>query len=115
MGLLTPEMEELFAKTGSQEQIDDPVVIGYFFNPCGPGVFYATEYFPEDRTFFGFSEIHPGAGEWGYFSLDELESVRCPPFNLPIERELYSAPSPISKLCARAYENIRKELKNGTT
>ena len=38
--------------------------------------------------FFGWAEIVPGGGEWGYFSLDELQSYKGP-FGLGIERDLY--------------------------
>ena len=33
MRLLTKELEKRFAKIGSQEEIEDPIVIVKFFNP----------------------------------------------------------------------------------
>jgi len=57
-----------------------------FFNPCGAGTWYATDYDPETRMCFGY--CHISDGELGYFSLDELESLRLP-FGLGIERDLH--------------------------
>lgn len=37
--------------------------------------------------FFGYAKITDG--ELGYFSLDELASIKAPPFGLGIERDLY--------------------------
>lgn len=43
MKLLTKEIETLFAKTGSQENVKDPIVICKFFYPAGAGTWWATE------------------------------------------------------------------------
>lgn len=69
----------------------DPLVIAKYFNPCGAGTWYATEYYPEERIFFGYASIFGGyMDEWGYFSsLDELQSYRNPIFGIGIERDLY--------------------------
>jgi hypothetical protein len=53
MKLMTKELEKKFAQVGSQENSKDPIVIAKFFNPIGAGNWYATEYDPEMRTFFG--------------------------------------------------------------
>ena len=53
--------------------------------------------------FFGYVSIHGDfCDEWGYFRLSELESVKCPPFGMGIERDLYFDPKPISKVCPKA-------------
>jgi len=107
MKLMTKELECLFKKYGCQDGSKDPVVVAKFFNPSGPGTWYATEYYPEERLFFGFVSIHGDHNdEWGYFSLDELEAVRVPPFGLKIERDLWFEPQPISKVCPKAYKLI---------
>ncbi len=60
-----------------------------FFNPCGAGTWYATEYDPVQRKFFGYASIFGDHNdEWGSFSLDELEAYRGP-FGIGIERDLY--------------------------
>lgn len=61
---------------------------------------YATEYSPEEGVFFGFviSSLCPD-GEAGYFSLDELESVRGR-FG-GVERDLYWEPKTLSEVLER--------------
>lgn len=61
-------------------------MVAKFFNPCGPGTWYMTEYDPEERLAFGLCVIHEA--ELGYFSLDELESIELMA-GLGIERDLY--------------------------
>jgi hypothetical protein len=132
MKLITKDVEELFKKIGRQEANPDPIVLAHFFNPCGPGNWWATEMYyvikreptnGENRLFeveasrlneknqgivvevifFGYVSIHGDfCDEWGYFSLSELRSVKCPPFGLGIERDLYFDPKPISKICPKA-------------
>jgi hypothetical protein len=132
MKLITKDVEALFKKIGRQEGNPDPTVLAHFFNPCGPGNWWATEMYyvikkapangesklieveaskmngeiggyVVDVIFFGYVSIHGDfCDEWGYFSLSELRSVKCPPFGLGIERNLYFDPKPISKVCPKA-------------
>lgn len=89
MMLLTKELEKRFAKVGSQENEKDPIIIAKFFNPTGAGTWYATEYDPETRCFFGYVSIFGDWNdEWGTFSLDELQSFKGQ-LGLGIERDLY--------------------------
>jgi hypothetical protein len=102
MKLLTKEIENTFTKIGSQEGTPDPVVVCKFFNPVGAGTWYATEYDPESRIFFGYAAIFGDHNdEWGYFSLDELESLKLP-FGLGIERDIYFTPKPVSQVVPKA-------------
>jgi hypothetical protein len=132
MKLVTKDVEALFKKIGRQESNPDPIVLAHFFNPCGPGNWWATELYyvirkeptngenklfeveasrmternqgiVVDVIFFGYVSVHGDfCDEWGYFSLSELSSVKCPPFGLGIERDLYFDPKPISKVCPKA-------------
>lgn len=89
MKLMTKELEKRFKEVGSQENVKDPVIIAKYFNPAGAGTWYATDYNMEQRLFFGYVSIFGDINdEWGYFSLDELESFKGP-FGLEIERDLY--------------------------
>jgi hypothetical protein len=89
MKLMTKELEKRFAEVGSQENVKDPVIIAKFFNPIGAGTWYATEYDPKDKIFFGYVSIFGDWNdEWGSFSLEELESFKSP-FGTGIERDLY--------------------------
>jgi len=86
MKLLTKELEKRFGDIGSQETIKDPIIIAKFFDPTGSWTWYATEYNPEEKLFFGI--VHGFEKELGYFSLDELEQLRGK-FGLGIERDLH--------------------------
>ena len=85
MKLLTKELLEMFEKTGHQEG-KEAKIIAKFFDPTGSWTWYATEYDPEEKMFFGL--VKGFEDELGYFSLEELESVKGP-FGLGIERDLY--------------------------
>ena len=86
MKLLTKEIEEQFKKIGSQENIKDPQIVVKFFDPTGSWTWYATEYDQDTKTFFGL--VDGSEKELGYFSLEELESVKGA-FGLGIERDRY--------------------------
>ena len=90
MKLLTKEIEKRFKKIGRQEDIKDPIVIAKFFNPMGIGTWFATEYDPGEKMFFGYVSLfnEPGLNEFGSFSLEELESVKLP-LGMGIERDMY--------------------------
>lgn len=89
MKLLTEELEKRFAQVGSQEYTKDPLILAKFFNPTGAGTWYATEYDPQQRIFFGYVSIFGDWNdEWGSFSLDVLETYKGR-FGLGIERDLY--------------------------
>ena len=97
MKLLNEALLERFAEVGSQEGENDPLVIVKFFHPAGAGNWYATEYDPESRLFYGFVSIFGDWNdEWGYFSLDELESYRGP-FGIQIERDIYFKERPATQ------------------
>ena len=89
MKLLTKTLGKRFAQIGSPSEEKDPLIIAKFFNPTGAGTWYATEYDPDRRVFFGYVSIFGDWNdEWGTFSLEELESYRGP-FGLGIERDLH--------------------------
>lgn len=97
MRLITKELEKRFKDVGSQEEVKDPIVIAKFFNPTGAGTWWATEYDPEGKVFFGYVSIFGDHNdEWGSFSLAEIESVKCA-FGLGIERDLHCGEQRISE------------------
>ena len=85
MKLLTKAIEARFAKLGRQDTPDAEVVVK-FFTPWSNWTWYATEYDPTTRTFFGLVEGFET--ELGSFSLDELEALRGP-WGLKVERDLH--------------------------
>ena len=98
MKLLTKALEKRFAQVGRQEDVKDPLVIAKFFYPAGAATWFATEYYPEDRVFYGYASLFGDHNdEWGYFSLVELESFSGR-FGLGIERDLYWTETPASQV-----------------
>lgn len=100
MKLMNKTLEKALPKLYATEKVDaaDKIIQVHYFNPSGAGNWYAVEYSPEDRLFFGYVSIFGDeCDEWGYFSLDELEGYK-PKFGLPIERDLYWKPIPFSQL-----------------
>lgn len=88
MQLMTKELEEQFPPLYSTEDKEpkDIKIIAKFFHPCNHWTWYATEYDPETRIFFGY--VRGDFDEFGTFSLDELQSIRGP-LGLGMERDLY--------------------------
>ena len=87
MKLLTKKLLEQFPKLGETEAtpLEEKVVIAKFFTPDSSWTWYAVE-FDGDDLFWGL--VDGFEKEWGYFSLNELQSVRGK-LGLPIERDLY--------------------------
>jgi hypothetical protein len=104
MKLLTQELEKRFAQVGRQEDERDPIVVSKFFNPSGAGTWYATEYDPETKLFFGYVSIFGDhCDEWGSFSLKELEEFRGR-FGLGIERDQFFTQKRISQVEPKAIQ-----------
>lgn len=93
MKLMTKELEKKFEKypLGSQEGLmEEAEVVVKYFNPYGAGTWLITEgEKQENGDWLLFGYCHIIEWEWGYVMLSELESVKVPPFGLPIEREMY--------------------------
>ena len=101
MRLMTKQLERRFAVVGDQSDLEDPVVIAKFFNPCGAGTWYATEYDPRAKVFFGYVSIFGNWNdEWGSFSLEELEAYRGP-LGLGVERDLFFDEKPFSQVVTK--------------
>lgn len=104
MILLTEELAQRFSEVGSQENQEDPIVIAKFFNPSGAGTWYATEYDPIEKIFFGYVSIFGDWNdEWGSFSLAELEDYHY--MGLGIERDLGFKEKRISECGIKSYNN----------
>ncbi len=96
MKLLTKEIEKRFVKIGIQdEKGDDAVIVAKFFTPYSNWTWYATEYNPEDRMFFGLVEGFEV--ELGYFSLGEFEEMNKGPVP-KIERDRWFSECTIGEI-----------------
>jgi DNA-binding XRE family transcriptional regulator len=80
----------------SQESLGEQAVVQVkFFTPDSNWTWYATEYDPTARQFFGL--VFGLETELGYFMLDELMSARGP-LGLPIERDVNWIPQTLSEV-----------------
>jgi len=98
--LLPKELEKQLPTLEEMDKQDDPMCLVKIFNPCGAGTWWVAAK-DEDNPdiLFGVAEIFER--ELGSFSLSELKSVRVPPFGLPLERDLYYKPRPLSDVLER--------------
>jgi len=97
MKLLTKAIEKKLPALYATENVkpDDKICQVKFFDPCGGWTWLAVEYDPVEKLFFGW--VDGFEAEWGYFSLDELASVRNR-MGLGIERDLYFTPKPMKEI-----------------
>lgn len=92
MKLLTKEILEAFKKQGytGDKKPEDIKIILKLFNPSGAGTWYCYEYEPENRIFWCYANLGNSTfAECGTVSLDELESIKFPPFGLGVERDMH--------------------------
>ncbi|AFZ27273.1 Protein of unknown function (DUF2958) [Cylindrospermum stagnale PCC 7417] len=92
--LLPAEIRAQLPPLYSQEKNPDPIAYVKFFTPDFDWTWYGTEFDGED-LFFGL--VQAQEEELGYFSLQELRGFRGP-MGLPIERDLWFKPTPLSRL-----------------
>ena len=89
MTLLPKEIEEKLPPLYSTENIatNDKIVKVKFFSPDSSWIWLGVEFDKKKKLFFGYVKSLY-LGEWGYFSLEELEEVKGP-LGLHIERDLH--------------------------
>lgn len=92
MKLLTKEIKKNIPALYSTEGQSEKTAICKFFDPCGSWTWYVVEGEEQkngDWKFFGL--VEGMEKEWGYFTLNELESVQGP-LGLGIERDIHYEP-----------------------
>jgi len=93
MQLLTEDIAKCLPPLYCHEgQGENAIAVVKFFTPWARWTWYASEYDPDQRLFFGI--VVGQERELGYFSLDELETIEGPG-GLHIERDLYWTPRPL--------------------
>ena len=97
MELFPNELRETLPPLYSQEGAKDALCHIKFFTPDSNWTWYVTEGSPEDDDFIFFGYVIGFEKEWGYFALSELTAARGP-LGLPIERDLYFKPAPVSQV-----------------
>jgi len=101
MKLLTQKITKQLPPLYSQD-VKGSKTIAYikFFTPDANWTWYGCEYDGED-TFFGLVDGHEK--ELGYFSLNELKSVRGA-LGLPVERDLWFKPKPLDEIAPELFK-----------
>ncbi|MGI6448850.1 MAG: DUF2958 domain-containing protein [Desulfitobacteriia bacterium] len=104
--LITKELEKKLPNIGKSTPKGDPICLIKLFNPCGAGTWWIAEKEKDGDLLYGIAEIFER--EIGYFSLSEIEALQCPGailingykkrFSLPVERDLYFDPTPMSEI-----------------
>jgi hypothetical protein len=97
MELLPNELRDILPALYATEETPsrEKTAVCKFFTPDAGWTWYALEFDPVEGLFFGI--VDGLEAEWGYFSLEELESIRGP-LRLPVERDLYFKPTPVAEL-----------------
>jgi Protein of unknown function (DUF2958) len=101
MKLLTKEVRAKLPPLYAQENAADPIAHVKFFTPDSSWTWYVTEGEARGDDFLFFGYVIGHEPEWGYFALSELESGRGL-LGLPVERELYFEPTPMSEIIRQA-------------
>lgn len=90
-------LPKLYATEGMP--LEERIAQVKFFSLQGRGTWFGVEYDPNEKLFFGYviSCLGPDCDEWGYFSEEELRSVRfgCIP---GIERDRYFQPKQMAEV-----------------
>lgn len=102
MKLLTKQIEKQLANYPLYSQDDkggDAKVICKFFNPCGSQTWYILEGEKQGNDYVLFALFEDmGVREYGYVSLNELQSIKTHLFGLGIERDIYFKPCKVSEI-----------------
>ena len=99
MKLMTKEIEKKLIKQGNETLNAPEKDWGKKHKPYlklfggGSCTWLISEYDAESNMFFGLCDLGLGTPEFGYVSKSELESIKFPPFNLPVERDLLWKPT----------------------
>jgi len=105
---LTKAIENKLPPLYSTENDPDPMVYVKWFHPYSTQEWYATEYDPKQGLFFGW--VNSEFPELGYMSRQEMAEVEVR--GIPLERDLYFEPKPLSEVKAEAKRQIPPEEYN---
>lgn len=98
MQLLPDELRRQIPPLYSQERVknDEKMVYAKFFFPAGNWTWFVLEGEAEDDDYICFGYTIGQEEEFGYFSLNELQSIKI--HGLTVERDLYFQPGKFSDM-----------------
>jgi len=97
MKLITSAIQKKLEKNFEHAQEtgeDGEVILKLFGGQC---TWLITEIDPKTNIMMGLCDIGLGCCEYGSVSLDELKSIKFPPFGLGVERDMYFKGGPVQK------------------
>jgi hypothetical protein len=102
MKLLTKAIEKKLLENDNKSVKDTDIVnekvVVKLFNPSGQATWWVYS-MEEDGTCYGVAQMFGrDTREYGYFDINEIKSIKCPPFGLPIERDMYYTPETFGEL-----------------
>jgi hypothetical protein len=92
--LIPEETAKTIPELGDTRRQRDPVAHVKLFTPDSSWTWYVTEYDRQEKV--GYGLVYGHEPELGYFSIEEMRSVRGP-LGLPIERDVSFSPRPLSQ------------------
>ena len=96
MKILTKALLKKLPNIGDNEKNNNEHIAHVKLFGGSSWTWYITEFDPIKNLCFGL--VDGLEKELGYFSLDELLSLKFPPFGLPIERDMWFESTPIKEL-----------------
>lgn len=82
----------------TDNSIEQDKVVVKWFNPSGSATWWVHS-MNENGLCFGVAQMFgKDTREYGYFDINEIKAIKCPPFNLPIERDMYYTPETFGEL-----------------
>ena len=72
-----------------EKSITDEKVVVKWFNPSGQATWCVFS-IDDNGDCFGVAQLFGrDTREYGYFNIDEIKAIKCPPFGLGIERDMH--------------------------
>lgn len=110
--LMTKELEEKMPKLYETEdiEIEDKVALVRYFIPNTYSQWFGIEYSKEENLMFGYASIFydPSCDEFGYFSLDELESIILADM-FKVERDETFVPTTMKEIFKKIYPDNKED------
>ena len=104
MKLLTKAIEKKLLENNNKSLEDTDGSIEYdkvvvkFFNPSGQATWWLYS-MDENGICFGVAQMFgEDTREYGYFDINEIKAIKCPPLGLPIERDMYYTPQTFGEI-----------------
>jgi len=109
MKLFTKQINNiLFAQYKHGNDLSKQKVVAKIFNPYGRGVWYILNSDPNDPDYL-WAIVDLIGVEIGSVSRTQLETMKVPPFKLPLERDIYFSPIPADEIYLGAIQGKRFE------